>query len=49
MIVGIRAITLAAHDMACAIRFYRSLGFEILYGGSRFIHDLLRRDRTVGG
>lgn len=27
------AITLATHDMARAVRFYRALGFELLYGG----------------
>lgn len=29
----ISAITLATHDMARALRFYRALGFEIAYGG----------------
>ena len=33
MIEGISAITLGTHDMQRAVRFYRSLGFEILYGG----------------
>jgi catechol 2,3-dioxygenase-like lactoylglutathione lyase family enzyme len=33
MIENISAITLATHDMARAVRFYRSLGFEMLYGG----------------
>ena len=33
MIEGISAITLATHDMARAVRFYRALGFEIIYGG----------------
>ena len=33
MIAGISAVTLATHDMACAVRFYRDLGFEMLYGG----------------
>jgi catechol 2,3-dioxygenase-like lactoylglutathione lyase family enzyme len=32
-IEGISAITLATHDMARAVRFYRALGFEIIYGG----------------
>jgi uncharacterized glyoxalase superfamily protein PhnB len=32
MIEGISAITLATHDMRVAVQFYRSLGFEILYG-----------------
>jgi catechol 2,3-dioxygenase-like lactoylglutathione lyase family enzyme len=30
---SISAVTLATHDMACAVRFYRSLGFVIRYGG----------------
>lgn len=29
----ISAVTLATHDMARAVRFYRSLGFSICYGG----------------
>jgi len=33
MIEGISAITLATHEMASAVHFYRSLGFDILYGG----------------
>lgn len=33
MITGISAVTLATHDMARAVRFYRELGFEMLYGG----------------
>ena len=33
MITGISAVTLATHDMQRAVRFYRGLGFEILYGG----------------
>lgn len=33
MITGISAITLATHDMGRAVRFYRSLGFEPVYGG----------------
>src|SRR5262249_25950053 len=32
-IEGISAITLATHDMTRAVRFYRALGFEIIYGG----------------
>jgi len=31
MITGISAVTLATHDMAPAVRFYRALGFELLY------------------
>jgi hypothetical protein len=33
MIERISAITLATHDMSCAVRFYRMLGFEIVRGG----------------
>jgi catechol 2,3-dioxygenase-like lactoylglutathione lyase family enzyme len=33
MIEGISAATLATHDMQRAVRFYRMLGFELLYGG----------------
>ncbi len=33
MIDSISAITLGTHDMARAVRFYRALGFELLYGG----------------
>ena len=33
MIEGISAITLATHDMSRAVRFYRMLGFEVIYGG----------------
>jgi catechol 2,3-dioxygenase-like lactoylglutathione lyase family enzyme len=32
-IEGISAVTLATHDMARAVGFYRSLGFEPLSGG----------------
>lgn len=30
---AISAVSLATHDMARAVRFYRSLGFELRYGG----------------
>lgn len=33
MITGISAITLGTHDMERAVRFYRALGFDLLYGG----------------
>src|SRR5262245_8646593 len=33
MIESISAITLGTHDMRCAVRFYRMLGFEMIYGG----------------
>ena len=32
-VLGISAITLATHDMARAVRFYRALGFQLHYGG----------------
>ena len=32
MIEGISAITLGTHEMGQAVRFYRTLGFEILHG-----------------
>ena len=33
MIDGISAVTLATHDMARAVRFYRILGFAVVHGG----------------
>jgi catechol 2,3-dioxygenase-like lactoylglutathione lyase family enzyme len=33
MIEDISAITLATHDMSRAVRFYRMLGFEVIYVG----------------
>jgi catechol 2,3-dioxygenase-like lactoylglutathione lyase family enzyme len=33
MIERISAVTLGTHDMRRAVRFYRALGFDILYGG----------------
>ncbi len=33
MIESISAITLATHDMPRAVRFYRSLGFDVGHGG----------------
>ena len=33
MIESISGVTLATHDMARAVRFYRVLGFQLLYGG----------------
>jgi uncharacterized glyoxalase superfamily protein PhnB len=32
---SIAAVTLATHDMARAVGFYRVLGFELAYGGER--------------
>jgi catechol 2,3-dioxygenase-like lactoylglutathione lyase family enzyme len=42
MIKCISAITLATHDMARAVRFYRALGFEIAYGGETAAFTTLR-------
>jgi len=33
VIESISAVTLATHDMKRAVRFYRMVGFELLYGG----------------
>ena len=33
MIERISAVTLATGDMALSVRFYRTLGFEVVYGG----------------
>jgi catechol 2,3-dioxygenase-like lactoylglutathione lyase family enzyme len=33
-IESISAVTLATHDMARALRFYRALGFALRYGGA---------------
>jgi hypothetical protein len=33
MIEGISAVTLGTHEMPRAVRFYRALGFEVLYSG----------------
>src|SRR5260370_3206734 len=35
MIEGISAVTLGTHTMPRAVRFYRALGFEVLYGGEQ--------------
>jgi catechol 2,3-dioxygenase-like lactoylglutathione lyase family enzyme len=42
MIESISAITLATHDMQRAVRFYRSLGFDIRYGGETASFTSLR-------
>ena len=34
-IQSMSAVTLATHDMARAVRFYRALGFDLRYGGER--------------
>src|SRR5882762_7947172 len=33
MIEGISAVTLGTHEMPRAVRFYRTLGFEVRHGG----------------
>ena len=35
MIESLSAITLATHDMAAAVAFYRKLGFLLKYGGEK--------------
>src|SRR5580692_5331866 len=42
MIEGISAITLATHDMARAVRFYTTLGFELMRGGEDAIISTFR-------
>lgn len=57
-IESIDAVTLATHDMARAVAFYESLGFERRYGGpaseftsfrvgSGFLNLILERDREL--
>jgi hypothetical protein len=45
MIENISAITLATHDMARAVGFYRMLGFEVIYGGGDAAFTSLYRGR----
>ena len=33
MIESLSAVTLVTENMAVAVRFYKALGFEMLYGG----------------
>lgn len=35
LIRSLSAVTLATHDMARAVGFYRALGFELRYGGEQ--------------
>jgi catechol 2,3-dioxygenase-like lactoylglutathione lyase family enzyme len=42
MIESISAVTLATHDMRCAVQFYRMLGFELLYGGEEAMFTSFR-------
>ena len=45
MIEGISAVTLGTHEMPRAVRFYRTLGFEVLAWRRRFvIHQLSSRN-----
>ena len=37
IVESISAITLATHDMARAVRFYRALGFRLRYGGEQAV------------
>lgn len=42
MIESISAVTLATHDMGRAVRFYTSLGFDIIFGGEASSFTSLR-------
>jgi catechol 2,3-dioxygenase-like lactoylglutathione lyase family enzyme len=46
MIEGISAVTLATHDMAGAVRFYRVLGFEVVRGGDTDAFTSFRAGRN---
>ena len=46
MIESISAVTLATHDMARAVRFYRMLGFEVAYGGDTGAFTSFRAGRS---
>ena len=46
MIESISAVTLATHDMAHAVRFYRMLGFEVVHGGETGSFTSLRAGRS---
>ena len=46
MIEGISAVTLTTHDMARAVRFYRTLGFEIVHGGLTSAFTSFRAGRS---
>jgi catechol 2,3-dioxygenase-like lactoylglutathione lyase family enzyme len=45
MIESISAITLATHDMPRAVRFYRMLGFEVIFGGDEAAFTSFRAGR----
>ena len=46
MIESISAVTLATHDMARAVRFYRMLGFEVGHGGDTGTFTSFRAGRS---
>jgi catechol 2,3-dioxygenase-like lactoylglutathione lyase family enzyme len=46
VIDSISAVTLATHDMRCAVEFYRMLGFELLYGGEEAGFTSFRAGRS---
>jgi len=46
MIESISAVTLATHDMARAVRFYRMLGFEVVHGGDAGAFTSFRAGRS---
>ena len=46
MIESISAVALATHDMARAVRFYRMLGFEVVYGGDTGAFSSFRAGRS---
>ena len=46
MIESISAVTLATHDMARPVRFYRMLGFEVVHGGERDAFTSFRAGRS---
>src|SRR5215469_5168919 len=50
MIESISAITLATHDMARAVGFYRMLGFNVIYGVDELSgwNELPQSDRAAG-
>jgi catechol 2,3-dioxygenase-like lactoylglutathione lyase family enzyme len=46
MLDSISAVTLATHDMARAVRFYRMLGFVIVHGGEEAAFTSFRAGRS---
>jgi catechol 2,3-dioxygenase-like lactoylglutathione lyase family enzyme len=46
MIDSISAVTLATHDMARAVRFYRMLGFAVVHGGEDASFTSFRAGRS---